>query len=180
MKGKSRIVWVFLHAMPVALLVGALIWLTAAPDSGRLQGTTATSQALAGRPVRIGLIPERDIFEQRKRYQTLVGYLQARLGRPVRLVTLNTYEVALKELAEKMIEGAFLGSLVSVLAMDRLGAQVVARPERPDGSSTYHGVIFVRADSPITDFQGVRGHSLAMTGSRLRAAARARSSPRPF
>ena len=59
MKGKSRIVWVFLHAMPVALLVGALIWLTAAPDSGRLQGTTATSQALAGRPVRIGLIPER-------------------------------------------------------------------------------------------------------------------------
>ena len=160
MKSTTRILWWSLHGMLVALLVGTLIWLTKAPDPGRQTATVPTTAG--GAPVRIGLIPERDIFKQRKRYQTLARYLSARLDRPVRLVTLNSYEAVLTEFAEKRIEGAFLGSLVSTLAIDRLGAQVVARPELADGSSTYHGVIFVRADSPIKTLEAIGGHSIAM------------------
>ena len=157
-----RILWVSLHGMLVALLLGALVWLTLAPDLKRPASTATAPATSPGPPIRIGLIPERDIFKQRTRYRALASYLSARMGRRVELVTLNTYDAVLTEFAEKRVDGAFLGSLVSVLAMDRLGAQAVARPELPDGTSTYHGVIFVRADSPITKLEGIRGHSLAM------------------
>ena len=85
-----------------------------------------------------------------------------RLDRPVQLVTSNTYEGILQDFAEKQIDGAFLGSLVTVLAMDRFGAKVVVRPELPGAISTYHGVIFVREDSPITRLEQLKGHTIAM------------------
>ncbi|MHC4715807.1 MAG: phosphate/phosphite/phosphonate ABC transporter substrate-binding protein [Planctomycetota bacterium] len=148
----------------VVLLVGALVWLTQVPRPDRRQaGGSATNPAgFSGTPIRIGLIPERDIFEQRKRYKALAAYLAEKLDRPVQLATLNAYEAVLSEFAEKKIDGAFLGSLVSVLAMDRLGAQVVAKPEMPDGTTTYCGIIFVREDSPIRKLEDIRGGSIGM------------------
>lgn len=112
--------------------------------------------------LRIGLIPERNIFEQNTRYNALAEYLSGRLGRAVKLVTLNTYEAALQDLAEGKIEGAFLGSFVAVLAMDRLGAQVTVKPESTDGTSTYHGVMFVREDSPVTKLEDLAGKSVGI------------------
>jgi ABC-type phosphate/phosphonate transport system substrate-binding protein len=43
-----------------------------------------------------------------------------------------------------------------------LGAQVVAKPEFPGQVSTYCGVIFVRADSPITHVKQLGGQTMAM------------------
>jgi phosphonate transport system substrate-binding protein len=146
-----------------AVLVGVLAWLAKLPVDGPGSPSAASTRpAAAGPPLRIGLVPERDIFRLRYRYQGLRDYLSARLGRPVEMVTLNTYEAVLLDFQEKKIEGAFLGSLVSVLAMDRLGAQVIAKPEFPGQASTYHGVIFVRADSPITKTRQLDGHTVAM------------------
>ncbi len=163
MKVKMKIVWVVLNTTLVALLLGVLLWLANRPGTGSGGSSAATSPANSGRmALRIGLIPERDIFEQRKRYQALADYLSGRMDRPVQLVTLNTYEAVLLDFAEKKVHGAFLGSLVAVLAMDRLGAQVVVRPELPGQVSTYHGVIFVRADSPIRTLEQLSGHTIGM------------------
>ncbi len=164
MKSRARVVWATLSVTLVVLLVGILVWLMQAPRPDRPQpsGSATNPAGFSGTPIRIGLIPERDIFEQRKRYQALAAYLAKRLDRPVQLATLNTYEAVLSEFAKKKIDGAFLGSLVSVLAMERLGAQVVAKPEMLDGTSTYCGVIFVREDSPIRKLEDIRGHSIGM------------------
>jgi phosphate/phosphite/phosphonate ABC transporter binding protein len=163
MRFDRKFAWPLLAALLTAVLVAVLAWLVKLPvkDPGS-PSAAATRPAAAGPPLRIGLVPERDIFRLRQQYQGLAGYLSARLGRPVEWVTVSTYEAVLLDFQEKKIEGAFLGSLVAVLAMDRLGAQVIAKPEFPGQVSTYCGVIFVRADSPITRVKQLGGQTMAM------------------
>jgi phosphonate transport system substrate-binding protein len=112
--------------------------------------------------LRIGLIPERDIFRQRRRYRPLAAYLSKRLGQPVELAMVNTYEAILLDFAEQKIGAAFLGSMVAALAMDRHDARVLAKPELPDGTATYYGVVFVKDGSSVQQFRDLAGRSIAM------------------
>ena len=48
-----------------------------------------------------------------------------------------------------------------VLADTKLGVEVLARPEYPDVTSTYYGLIFVRSDSNITSVKDMRGKRFA-------------------
>jgi phosphonate transport system substrate-binding protein len=122
----------------------------------------ATGPATQPSPIHIALVPEQDVFALRRSHQALIKYLSGRLGQPVELVTLNTYEAVLMDFQEKRVEAAFLGSLVGLLAIDRLGAQVIAKPDQPDGVSSYRGIIFTRADSPVNSIDDLRGRSIAM------------------
>ena len=161
---KMKTVWIVLNTTLVVLLVGTLVWVANGPFAGppKREERPAPPPEQPGAVLRLGLTPDRDIFAHRNRYRQLVDYLSNRLNRPVKLVTLSTYELVLKDFAEKEIDGAFLGSLVAVLAMDRLDAKVIVKPERRDGSSSYHGVIFVRDDSPIRDLDDLAGGTIAM------------------
>ena len=114
------------------------------------------------KPLVLALIPERNIFVQRQRYEALATELSRQIGQPVELVSVNTYQSVLDELASKQIDGAFVGSMLAVLAYDRLGAQILVKPEHCDGVSTYRGVIIVRGDSPITQTRQLAGKSVAM------------------
>ncbi len=163
--GQMRTSMTILSVTLVALMVAMLFWLGHNP-----QGLTAMEnrQAPIGPgaahdgELHLGLIPERDIFDQRRRYRALADYLSNDLGRPVTLVTSNTYHGALNDMADGRIDAAFMGSLVATLAMDQLRARVLVKPEDVDGATTYHGVIFVRDDSPIHSLDGLAGRSIAM------------------
>lgn len=161
---RLRIVWTVSFVTLAALVSALVIWLATMPGAGVGESPAGpTTRPDRGPAVlRIGLIPERDIFKQRRRYRVLADYLSRPLGGPVDLVTLRTYQDILQDLEDRTIDGAFLGSMVTALAMDRLGGKVVARPVLPDGISTYHGVIFVRRDSPIQKLEDLSGHSIAM------------------
>jgi len=118
-------------------------------------GTTASA-------LRLGIIPERDVFAQRKAYRLLADYLQTKnLGTPqrttVELLTASSYAAALKDLEEGQVDAAFVGSLVAVLAYDRCGAQVTLKSEMLNGKSTYSGVVFVRDASPVNTFANLTG-----------------------
>ncbi|MBL1218515.1 MAG: phosphate/phosphite/phosphonate ABC transporter substrate-binding protein [Planctomycetes bacterium] len=113
------------------------------------------------RPLRIGLVPERDVFAQHKRYQVLGDYLGERLGCRVQLRTSISYQAVLADLEDGSIDAAFLGSLVAALAIDRYGAKPIARPVLANNVSTYRGVLFVPTDSPITSVQGLAGRTVA-------------------
>lgn len=117
-----------------------------------------SSQAI----IRIGLVPERDIFDQRRRYQILINYLSDQLQQPIKLVTVNTYQAILDDFAQRRVEAAFMGSFVAVLTVNRLGAQVLVKPQFADGGATYHGTIFVPGDSPIESLADLAGRSIAM------------------
>ncbi len=153
--------------MKTAWVIGAtgfvVLVLVALAILGREDAAPPSTQPTPSVPaVRIGLIPERDIFTLRKRNQVLGKYLSEKLNRPVELVTCNTYETVLLDFAEKRVDAAFLGSLVTVLAVDRMDAKVLAKTQTTGGASTYKGEICVNETSPYRSISDLRGCSVAM------------------
>jgi len=109
----------------------------------------------------IGLIPEQNIFRQMERYQPLADYLSKRVSMKVRLTILPRYGNILDNFVSTGIDGAFFGSFTYVLAHEKLGVEVLARPESLDGTSTYYGLIFVRRDSGIKTIRQMKGKRFA-------------------
>jgi phosphonate transport system substrate-binding protein len=117
----------------------------------------------------IGLVPEQDIFKQVRRYEPLADYLSHQLNVRVTLIVMPSYEKAVDFFKEKKLDAAFLGSMTYILAHTRLGVEPIARPVNLDGTSTYYGVMFVRADSKIRSVQGMKGKRLAMVDTNTMA-----------
>lgn len=122
-----------------------------------LSSPRATTQ-----PLRVGLIPERDILQQQRRYRALCDYIATKIDRPVELVTSRTYEQILADLKTGEVDAAFLGSLVATLAVDRLNVELVAKPRLNNGRSTYHGVVFVLESSHASSLQDLCSQSVAI------------------
>jgi len=147
----------------LVLLLAMLAWLGGAPMGGdATEEPPQTQGLLVADPLKLGIIPERDIFEQRRRYRILADYLSVELGRPVTLVTSSTYHGALIDMAEGRTDAAFMGSLIAALTLDQIQARVLVKPQTAEGVSTYRGVIFVRDDSPIQNLEDLAGRSIAM------------------
>jgi phosphonate transport system substrate-binding protein len=110
------------------------------------------------RPVlRIGLIPERNIFTQKRRYEPLAAYLSQRVGVDIELKVLSRYGNIIDNFVSNGLDGAFFGSFTGALALQRLDVEPLARPEYPDGTSTYHGLIFVKKGSGIASAHDMKG-----------------------
>lgn len=107
----------------------------------------------------IGLIPEQNIFKQMERYTPLTEYLSGKTGLRIKLKVLTRYGNIIDNFVSTEMDGAFFGSFTYALAHKKIGVEALARPEDLKGSSTYHGLIFVRKDSRIkgiTDMKGKR------------------------
>ncbi len=109
----------------------------------------------------IGLIPERNIFEQLERYEPLSDYLSKKMGMHIKLKVLTRYGNIIENFVASKMDGAFFGSFTYTLAHARLGVEPLARPETADGRSTYYGLLFVRKDSGIKDAKDMRGKTFA-------------------
>ncbi len=109
----------------------------------------------------IGLIPEQNIFKQRDRYRALRTYLSDRLGITVNFTSLSRYGNIIERFSSERLDGAFFGSFTYALARQQLGVEPLARPVNLDGTSTYHGYIFVRRDSGIRGAADMRGKRFA-------------------
>lgn len=161
--GRMRITLTVFSLSLIVLLIASLGWLgQAGPAAGRDQQPHDNAQTSDIKPLCVGIIPEREIFEQRRRYRVLADYLAEALDRPIELVTASSYHGALDDMAAGRTDIAFMGSLVAALTLEQLQAQVLVKPETADGVTTYRGVIFVRADSPIQDLHDLAGRSIGM------------------
>jgi phosphonate transport system substrate-binding protein len=109
----------------------------------------------------MGLIPEHNIFKQMERYEPLADYISSKTGLRIKLMILSRYGNIVDNFVSSGMDGAFFGSFTYALAHTRLGVQVLARPESPDGTSTYHGLMFVRKDSGIREAQDMKGRRFA-------------------
>ena len=140
----------------VAIVVGLMLVL------GCSERQSETSEARrTGPPLVIGLIPERDIFEQLRRYEPIAKYLSQKIGADILLKPLPRYGNIIKSFEEGSMDGAFFGSFTYVLAHEKLGVEVLARPELLDGRSTYHGLFITRKDSGIRGIQDLKGKVFA-------------------
>lgn len=127
------------------------------PAPGARSGPAASGRA----EVLIGLVPEVNIFKQKARFTLLGEYLTRKVGVPVRFTILPRYDGALEGFDAERMDGAFLGSFTGAVAVERLGAVPIARPVNPDGTSTYHGYLFVRKDAGIHAPEAMRGKRMA-------------------
>ncbi len=109
----------------------------------------------------IGLIPEQNVFKQMERYKPIGNYIEKKVGLKVSFIILSRYGNIINSFAEEKMDGAFWGSFTGALAIKQLGIEPIARPEWPDGTSTYHGYIFVRKDSGIRSVADMKGKSIA-------------------
>jgi len=124
--------------------------------------SVATAQARPSKPrLLIGLIPELNIFKQKARFRLLGEYLTRKVGVPVEFTILSRYGNIIESFQTERMDGAFFGSFTGALAIQKLGVVPLARPVNLDGSSTYHGHLFVRADSGIRSVKQLRGKRMA-------------------
>jgi phosphonate transport system substrate-binding protein len=142
--------------IPVAVLA-LVAFATGCAD----QESTEPENREAWPSIRIGLIPEQDIFSQKQRYEPIAKYLSERIHANVELVVLSRYGNIIENFVSNRLDGAFFGSFTGALAHRKLHVEAVARPEYPDGTSTYHGLLLVRKDSEITGVEDMRGKRFA-------------------
>jgi len=99
----------------------------------------------------IAILPEQNVFEQKKRYRPLAGYLSDALDVNVKIKLLDSYGAIYDEIRSKAIDGAFFGSFNYVLTQARADLEPIARPVDINGNSSYRGIIFTRKDTKLTD-----------------------------
>jgi phosphonate transport system substrate-binding protein len=125
------------------------------------QGEVTSSDIQPARTLRIGLIPEHNIFRQKKRYEPLAEYLSEKIEAAIELKVLSRYGNIIENFVSNDLDGAFFGSFTGALAHRKLGVEALARPEYLDGTSTYHGLLFVRRDSGIESAADMEGKRFA-------------------
>ncbi len=109
----------------------------------------------------IGLIPEMNVFKQQERFRPLAEYLTKKTGIKVNMTILSRYGNIIDRFTAEKMDGAFFGSFTGALAIEKLGVEPIARPVNLDGSSTYHGYLFVRKDSGIRSVEEMKGKKMA-------------------
>lgn len=127
----------------------------------RQKESAPVRRAFGQQELLIGLIPEQNIFRQRERYNMLRQYLSGRLGITVNFTSLSRYGNIIDRFAAERMDGAFFGSFTYGLAHQQLGVEPIVRPVNLDGTSTYHGYIFVRKDSGIRTLADMKGKRFA-------------------
>jgi phosphonate transport system substrate-binding protein len=110
----------------------------------------------------IGLLPEMNVFKQKKRFEPLAAYLSERMKIKVKLTILSRYGNIIERIKADEIDAAFLGSFTGALAISQLGVIPLARPINMDGTSTYFAHIFVKKNSNINTVADMKGKTLAL------------------
>jgi phosphonate transport system substrate-binding protein len=110
----------------------------------------------------IGLIPEQDVFTQKKRYEPLLAYLSQKLGVPIKINILSRYGNIIDNFNELGLDGAFFGSFTGAMAIMKLGVEPLARPQYIGGASTYYGMVFVKKGSGIRTAEDMRDKQLVV------------------
>ena len=109
--------------------------------------------------LKIGLIPEQNVFKQMKRYKPIGEYIENKTDIKIRFTILSRYGNIIDSFKMKNLDGAFWGSFTGAMAIKKLDIQPIARPVNLDGTSSYRGYIFVHKKSVIDSVDRMR-HSV--------------------
>jgi phosphonate transport system substrate-binding protein len=131
-----------------------------------LLASVSVAQAANGKKTfRIVLVPERNIFEQQRKYQNLCDYTCKLLPMDIRFEVLKGYKEVLSAVKEGRADGAFMGSFVAAYGIDNYGLIPLVRPVWPSGESHYRSYIFKRSGLPVTrDIATWKGRSFVFVG----------------
>ena len=112
--------------------------------------------------LRLVLVPEKNVFEQRRRYKYITDYLSKRMDMNFTVEIMTNYGNISEAFIEGQADAGFFGSFSYLLTHAKAGIEPIARPIWPDNNSTYRGYIFVRKDSNIQTVKDMRNKSLVL------------------
>jgi len=148
----------------LSLIILFVVFPAGIPSSRASEATVAraASDTVDSEGLHIALVPEKNVFEQRRRYRYITDYLSEKLGITVHVDIMHSYG----QISEAFLNGSadigFFGSFSYVLTHSQADIEPLVRPVWPDGSSTYRSYIFVRRDSGIRTTEDMKGKTLAL------------------
>jgi phosphonate transport system substrate-binding protein len=108
------------------------------------------------------LVPEKNVFEQRRRYKYITDYLSTKMDMNFTVEIMTNYGNISEAFINGHADAGFFGSFSYVLTHAKAGIEPIARPIWPDNDSTYRGYIFVRKDSNIQTVKDMKDKSLVL------------------
>ncbi len=112
--------------------------------------------------LRFVLVPEKNIFEQRRRYKYITDYLSEKMDMNFIVEIMANYGDISEAFIEGKADAGFFGSFSYVLTHSKAGIEPLVRPVWPDNNSTYRGYVFVRKDSNIKTVKDMKNKSLVL------------------
>jgi phosphonate transport system substrate-binding protein len=114
--------------------------------------------AASDNPLAFGILPIGGPSESVNAWRPMLDDMSRTLQRPVRSVSVSTYEGLDQALAEKRIDVAFVSGLLALDAVTRDGMQVIAQLSNAHSSRGYYSVLIVGKDSPIHSLDDMLRH----------------------
>ncbi|MEO5332628.1 MAG: phosphate/phosphite/phosphonate ABC transporter substrate-binding protein [Magnetococcus sp. YQC-5] len=111
--------------------------------------------------IRLGVIPLLNSLELTEKFGPMLGYLEKRLGQPVKLKVPANFRLLIDALGENQLEIVYLGPVPYLHLVEQYGLKPILAMEELKGKKDYHGVIFVRQESPIQGLGDLAGKRFA-------------------
>jgi phosphonate transport system substrate-binding protein len=128
-------------------LAGVLIvWLALSLTVSARQSEPPPGNAV---PLTFGILPIGGPSESLESWKPMLDDLGRYLQRPIRSISVSTYEGISEAIGEQRVDIAFLSGRLALGAVAHQSMQVVAQLTRGDGSKGYYAVLLVRNDSPL-------------------------------
>jgi phosphonate transport system substrate-binding protein len=125
-------------------------------------GTETQMQSDVRPTLRLLLVPEKNTFEQRRRYKFITDYLSKKMEVNVIVEIMANYGEISTAFQNGIADAGFFGSFSYVLTHTKSGIEPIARPVWLDGNSTYRGYLFVRKDNGIESVQDMKNKRLVL------------------
>lgn len=120
-----------------------------------------SANAMAADALRLGVgLFQPDKEKNDATYQPLAAYLAKKLGRPVQLRTVDSWEGLAKSLANGETDIALMGPWGYVLANNQAGAQAIATILY-DGKPEYHALVITNPQSGLQKLEDLKGKTFA-------------------
>ena len=144
----------------------ALLALAVLPVAERAQEMPAPgkrSWAAEVPVIRIGLLGGENDADRLARYGGYRKLLEDTFQLPVKMVMAADYAGVIQAFAAKQVEIAYMSPAAYAAAWLESNGDVepLVTAQEQDGSTSYHSVMYVRADSGIASLEQMKGHSLA-------------------
>ncbi|VWX56016.1 Phosphonate transport system substrate-binding protein [Burkholderiales bacterium 8X] len=136
----------------LALLAGLLPACLAAAFQVEAQplSTVASSPNM---PLRFGILPLGGAFESRNDWEPLLADLSRAIGRPVTMLSVNSYEALEQAIQRDQVDMAFLSGKMALDTVTQRRMNVVAQVTRHDGLPGYRALLLTRKNG---DFSTLR------------------------
>ncbi len=155
----------------VAVLLTGLLWLALA--SATLSAPPAADDQTSS-PLTFGILPIGGPSESLDSWRPMLDDMSRALHRPIRSISVSTYEGLAEAIAEERVDIAFVSGRLALDAVIHNRMQVIAQLTRGDGSQGYYSVLLIAKNSPIHTLADLyarpghwryaRGEALSMSG----------------